>query len=105
MFTPSSQTVIDRNDQRILRRHLRQRGERRLQFRLVVVAVFQLAGEVIGVRLHVEMAVARQIEQDGLRLALGLAATHAIRVALTTRCGCAGRFCRYFVFAARAGDY
>ena len=59
----------------LFRRHLGQAGERLGERGLVIVAVFELDGEVVGIGLHVEMAVARQVEQDGARLALGLAAS------------------------------
>jgi hypothetical protein len=45
-------------------RHLGQVSERGLEIRLGVALVGQLAGEVIGIGLHVEVPVAAQIEQD-----------------------------------------
>src|SRR5450756_395829 len=47
--------------------------ERLRQLGLVVLKILQLAAEVVEVGLHVEVAVAAQIEQDGARLAFGLA--------------------------------
>ncbi len=35
----------------------------------IVILVLEFAGEIVGVGLHVEMAVAGQVEEDGGRLA------------------------------------
>src|SRR6185437_9554613 len=48
-------------------RQVRQRGFERLR---VVVLVIELAGEIVAVGLHVEMAVAGEVEEDRRRLAL-----------------------------------
>ena len=53
--------------------HARQFRKRGVERRLVQVAILKLAGEIIGVGLHVEVAVAGQIEQDRARRALLLA--------------------------------
>src|SRR5207249_6691062 len=55
-------------------RNRRQASERHGQLLLIVVLVDELAFEVADIGLHVEMAVARHVEQDGLALALFLAA-------------------------------
>src|SRR5690606_16002226 len=52
----------------------RQTGECHGEFALVVRRVAELAGEVVGVGLHVEMAVPAQVEEDRTRLALFTAA-------------------------------
>src|SRR5450755_982121 len=56
----------------------RQARERRGQFLLVVVPVDQLALEVVDIGLHIEMAVAGQVEQDRLFLAFLLAAQRLV---------------------------
>src|SRR4051812_30372655 len=61
---------------------LRQAIEAALELALVVRNVLQLAAEIVHVRLHVEMAVAAQIEQDGLGLALALATQRLVERAL-----------------------
>ncbi len=42
----------------------RQPSQSHCQFLLVVILIHQLAGEIIHIRLHIEMAMAGQIEQD-----------------------------------------
>src|SRR5690349_5261991 len=51
----------------------RQAGERHGELALVIVEVFQLAGVVVDVGQHIEMAVAAEVEEDRLALA-GVAA-------------------------------
>src|SRR6266581_5890738 len=65
----------------------RQAGERHGQFLLVVVLIDELALEVGDVGPHVEMAVPGHVEQDGLALALALAAQRLVdRAAHRMRC-------------------
>src|SRR5262245_32857105 len=60
----------------------RQAGERHRELAFVVVAVLQLAGEVVHVRLHVEVAVAAEVEEDRARDAFLAAADRLVDRAL-----------------------
>ena len=57
----------------LLRRDRRQARERHREFRFVVRLIDQLAGEIFAIGAHVEIAVAAEVEEDGLLLALLLA--------------------------------
>src|SRR5260221_4236434 len=57
-----------------LRGHLGQIAERRGECCLVIGPVFELAGPEVDIGLHVEMAVAAQVEQNRAPCALFLAA-------------------------------
>src|ERR1700722_12767821 len=48
----------------LLLRRRRQLRQRPLQRRVIVILVFELAGEIIRVSLHVEMAVAGEVKED-----------------------------------------
>src|SRR5271165_5644524 len=54
----------------LFRRHLWQLGERGLEHRLVVILIDERASEIVGIGLHVEVAVAAKIEENGRRPAL-----------------------------------
>ena len=56
------------NGRALFGRNRRQIGKRGLQCRFVIVAVFEVAGEIIHIGLHIEVAVARQVEEDRLCL-------------------------------------
>jgi hypothetical protein len=56
-----------------LSRNSRQFGEGSVKHLLVEFAILELAGEIIRIGLHVEVAVARQVEQDRAGCALLLA--------------------------------
>src|ERR1019366_6814290 len=56
----------------------RQARERRGQFLLVIVPVYEFAFEVVDVGLHIEMAVTGKVEQDRLFLAFLLAAQRLV---------------------------
>jgi hypothetical protein len=57
-------------DRLFLRSHARQFRKPGFECCLIQIAILKLAGEVIGVCLHVEVAVTGQVEQDGARHAL-----------------------------------
>src|SRR5262249_54455438 len=82
-------------------RDRRQTGERHGQFLLIVILVDELALEVVDVGLHVEMHVAGHVEQDGLALALALAAH---RLVDRTAHRVSGLWCRHDALAARELD-
>src|SRR5262245_1890388 len=69
MISPDTSPCVS-----VLSRNGRQAGERHGQLFLIVVLVDELALEVADIGPHVEMAVAGHVEQNGLALALALAA-------------------------------
>src|ERR1700756_5180915 len=54
--------------------YLRQRGDRRVESRLIVGLVAELTGFVVDVSLHIEMSMAAQIKEDRARGTLRFAA-------------------------------
>src|SRR3569832_973580 len=51
----------------------RQSSLRQRQLGLIILQVLQLASEIVHIRLHVEVAVSAEIEQDGTGSTFGLA--------------------------------